>query len=476
MLPRFFQWVTGRGGVPLGHPAPSVVVIETDATRRYAKAAEPDRVMASIVVIAEVNDIPDAHSIQVATVGGWEVVIKKHEFVAGDEAILWSLDSVLDPLNANTAHLEAKRLKTVRLRKQLSQGFLGSKEWLRDYGEDPTRFKVGDNVTIQMRVRKYIAAGEAENNEDARRGKTNRFPEHWVPKTDETRIQNRISLAAKIIGQPVVISVKEEGTSTTALHHHSFKGTSMLCGRNTILYSHRHHQGWLESQMLDIASSFVNGYYSLLSALLGRVGRRVNYSGNYCVERKNNEHYFALYEQSGLEKKLVQLGRNLALQMETVGPKINGNRMNLTEVATRVFKAFDMDQRYYLGFDELLDVCSHLDLPPLRVYFRGIMPDRIDDLIRLSTPTFLSKKKFKTLEQWRTFHAAKFENVPVTTKSLLQYVAIFDYDEGFPAEGAVIFLDMGKEAPRTSFKVVSNRFLEKHVKEEDLLEELATSS
>lgn len=446
--------------------------METDVTKRYGKAAVPDRAMAWIVVISSVNDIPDAHSIQVATVGGWEVVIKKHEFIAGDEAIFWSLDSVLDPLNSHTAHLEGKRLKTVRLRKQLSQGFLGSKEWLRDYGEDPSLFHEGDDVTTQMRVRKFVSAGDmTDDDETSRRAKMNRFPEHWVPKTDETRIQNRTSLASKIVGKPVVISVKEEGTSTTALYH-SFKGTTMLCGRTRILYSRRHHQSWLTTYMLDIASTFVNCYYNVLSMLRDDARRIVNYSGNYCVDRKSHEHYFSMYELFALEQQMLKLGRDIAIQFETAGPKINGNRMNRSDVGMRVFKAFDIKQRYYLSYDELVTLCNDLNLPSLRIYFRGIMPERIDELISMSTPPHLPKK-FKTLDRWRAFYAAKFQNVLVTTKSLLDYVSIFDYDEGFPSEGAVIFLDTGKDEPRTSFKVVSNRFLEKHVKDEDKQEELA---
>ena len=45
------------------------------------------RKMATVRKIDAVNPIPGADAIEVATVGGWRVVVKRGEYVAGDLAV-----------------------------------------------------------------------------------------------------------------------------------------------------------------------------------------------------------------------------------------------------------------------------------------------------------------------------------------------------------------------------------------------------
>ena len=94
-----------------------------------------ERKMATIRRINEIEPIEGADAIEVATVGGWKVVVKKGEFTAGDIAVYCEIDSFIPttiaPFLTKPDHypkqfegVEGERLRTVSLRKTVSQGLL----------------------------------------------------------------------------------------------------------------------------------------------------------------------------------------------------------------------------------------------------------------------------------------------------------------------------------------------------------------
>lgn len=94
-----------------------------------------ERKMATIRRIDNIGPIEGAGAIEVATVGGWKVVVKKGDFTAGDLAVYCEVDSFIPttiaPFLTKPDHypkvfegVQGERLRTVRLRKTLSQGLL----------------------------------------------------------------------------------------------------------------------------------------------------------------------------------------------------------------------------------------------------------------------------------------------------------------------------------------------------------------
>jgi len=93
-----------------------------------------ERKLASIQRIAEIKDIPDADLICAYRINGWFVVGKKHEFNAGDlvtyvEVDAWvptELASFLSKGKEPKVYMgiQGERLRTIRLKKQLSQGLM----------------------------------------------------------------------------------------------------------------------------------------------------------------------------------------------------------------------------------------------------------------------------------------------------------------------------------------------------------------
>lgn len=100
-----------------------------------------ERKLASIQVVAEVKDIPNADKIEVCSVLGWKVVSRKGEFKVGDRVIYLEIDSLL-PFTPWSEFLRDKknpdkpiRLRSVKLRGQVSQGLLLPLSILSQYGE-----------------------------------------------------------------------------------------------------------------------------------------------------------------------------------------------------------------------------------------------------------------------------------------------------------------------------------------------------
>lgn len=166
------------------------------------------RKLASIQVIEELNPIEKADRIEVATVLGWKCVVKKGEFKVGDKIIYIEIDSRVPAVKEFEFLKERNyKVKTIKLRGQISQGLVCSIDVL---GRNASEFKVGDDVTKELRVTKSLT--RAEENElkqeiiqqnriskylkkykwyrklFIRKKTTKGFPK-FVRKTDETRIQ-----------------------------------------------------------------------------------------------------------------------------------------------------------------------------------------------------------------------------------------------------------------------------------------------
>ena len=125
---------------------------------------EPDKSLATVVKVLNVETIIGSDNIELATVLGWNVVVKKNEFKIGDLCIYFTIDSILDPNLEEAKFLQGKPLKTRKIRGVLSQGLLAPLSWLKTYLSESIvtleNIKEDDDVTIIMKVKKYIHEDE----------------------------------------------------------------------------------------------------------------------------------------------------------------------------------------------------------------------------------------------------------------------------------------------------------------------------
>ena len=288
-------------------------------TTNLPVAVEPDRMLARIVRISAILPIPKADKIEVAEVLGWEVVVRKDEFKVGALAIYFTIDSILDKTNPNTAFLDGNPLMTKKIRGVVSQGLLGPLSWLPN--NVPSLIKEDDDVTNILNVKKFVPSGDMSlYSADGERAP---FP-HLVPKTEEERIQNMSRQLAKFEGKNVVLTQKFDGTSTTYV---VINGKFSICGRNNTLLK----------------------------------------------ETSYSKHYFEIAQRYNLEEKMLELNRNLAIQGEIIGPKISGNRHKVDKIEYYVFNIYDIDSKSYVSHDEVLNITSKLGIKTIDLVYRGVM-------------------------------------------------------------------------------------------------------
>jgi len=280
------------------------------------------RKLASLQTVKYVRPIPGADAIEAIGVLGWQCVAKKGEFREGDACVYFEIDSLLPEQpryeflrqSSFKPDLGRFKLRTVRLRKQLSQGLALPVGLFPEAAGLP----IGSDLTAILGVEQYeppiptFIAGD-----------TRTF--RWsIPKTDEIRVQqdDEHSFLAALAGKPYFISLKLDGTSCTFIIDPK-SGEFHACGRNYSYKQTPEHAFW-----------------------------------------KVNERYRI---QAGLEA----LGGALALQGEIAGPGIQCNRLGLKDVDYFVFTVVNTATRTRLPLDEAQAAAAALGVPFVPVLERG---------------------------------------------------------------------------------------------------------
>lgn len=246
------------------------------------------RKLASIQRILDIQPIPDADSIEVATINSWRVVVKKGEFKVGDLVIYAEVDCwiphALAPFLSKGQYprvydgVEGERLKTVKLRGQISQGLilpLYSTDGIviNGFDEKYGEVKEGDDVSEFLSIVKYeppVLAQLAGISLGA-------FPSQ-IPKTDEERCQNFSADEWKELSQYwYVAEEKLDGSSCTmALIDGEFK----VCSRNINLKDVEGNTFWEMARKYDVEAKLrANG------------GDNIAIQGEVCGENIQDNKY-----------------------------------------------------------------------------------------------------------------------------------------------------------------------------------------
>ena len=259
------------------------------------------RKLATIRKIDALRPIPDADAIECAVIGGWTAVVKKGEFTAGDLAVYCEIDSwiphTLAPFLSKGKEprvfdgIQGERLRTMKLRGQLSQGLLLPLSTLTMVESELFE---GLDVSFPLGIVKYEApipaqlAGEVKG----------MFP-GWIQKTDQERIQN----------------LKEE-----------------------LDYWLREQHGWEVTEKLDGSSMTVylrDGEFGVCSR-------------NLELKPSETNSLWKVAVRNNLELKLRRANRNLALQGELIGEGIQGNPYKQKGQEFFLFDIYDIDASKYL--------------------------------------------------------------------------------------------------------------------------------
>ena len=284
------------------------------------------RKLASIAEITYIKPIEGADAIECAIVnGGWPVVVKKGEYNVGDVAIYLEIDSWVphklapflskgqEPREYNG--VKGERLKTVKLRGQVSQGLLlplstwGPKNRPWTIGEEG--FDVGTDLTEYLGIQKWEPPIPSQL-QGMMRGN---FP-HFIPKTDQERCQNlRKHIFETHKDEIYEVTTKLDGSSMTV---YIKDGEIGVCSRNIDLVETEGNTFWKSAHEQNIL-------YALRT-----------------VSDANGEEY--------------------AIQGELIGEGIQGNPEKLTGHKFFLFDIYSITVGRYLKVDERYSILDKLNM------------------------------------------------------------------------------------------------------------------
>lgn len=218
-------------------------------------AADTARRLATVERVASIHPIPDADAIERARVRGWDVVVKKGEFIPGDPCVYFEIDSFLDTTDPRFAFLAPRgertdvdgrkghALKTVRLRGVYSQGLALPLSDFPELGE----VEVGSDVTEPLGVTKWDPPLPASLSGSVR----GRLP-GWIRTTDEERVQNVPDIIETANQATWVATEKIDGASTTFYVDPTTEHVTGVCSRNLDLLFAEGNTLWRLATELEV--------------------------------------------------------------------------------------------------------------------------------------------------------------------------------------------------------------------------------
>lgn len=294
-----------------------------------------ERKLASVRRISSLEPIEGADKIELATVDNWKVVVAKDvNHKVGDLVVYCEIDSFL-PIKSEFEWLrkssykklsdgsEGFRIKTVKLRGQISQGIIIPLKEVQ-----LSNIEEGEDVTERLEIIKYdppmgaVLSGLAKG----------LFPS-FINKTDEERIQNLTKHYENYKQHKFYITEKLDGSSATFFLNNGEFG---VCSRN-----------------LELAHT------------------------------EEGNTFWRIARELDLENKLRLLGLNIALQGELIGEGIQGNPYKIKGQTVMFFNVFNIDTQEYFTLEQFKVTCDGLRLEMVPLISDNFeLPNTIDELIK----------------------------------------------------------------------------------------------
>jgi RNA ligase (TIGR02306 family) len=256
--------------------------------------------LASIETITEIFPHTNADTLEIARVLGWQVIVRKGEFKAGESAVFIPIDTILpdEPWSEFLKKGDKTiRLNTVKLRGQYSQGLV---QPLSILPEHVRGWQIGADVGGELGVRKY----EKEIPACLSGVVIGSFPVYFAPKTDEDNGLSNPDLVKLVLEHECYATLKLDGASCTIV----VRGGKIdyVCSRN-----------------FSLKESNTNGFWKTAKKL------------------QLSEHM------------------NLVIQGELMGPGVQGNQLGLMEPTLYVYQIRDLDTGVWLEYEAMGWLCRN---------------------------------------------------------------------------------------------------------------------
>ena len=302
-----------------------------------------ERKLASVRKITNLTPIEGADKIELATIDAWKVVVAKDVNHKVDDMVIYcEIDSFL-PVKEEFEFLrkssykkmgdqEGFRLKTIKLRGQVSQGLILPITVLNPEGTniyvDPFE---GLDVTDMLGIVKYEPPIPAEL-----AGKIKGMFPSFLHKTDEERIQNLVSEYE---------SYKEKNKEDV-----KFYVTEKLDGSSATFY--------------------------IKDGMFGVCSRNLE-----LLETEGNS-FWRVARELKLEESLVSLGKNICLQGELIGESVQGNPYKIKGQTVRFFNGFNIDTQENIPFLEFVELTQKMNLTTVPILdYDFTLPETVENML-----------------------------------------------------------------------------------------------
>ena len=302
-----------------------------------------ERKLATIRKINDISNIEHADTLCVYHIDGWKVVDKIGKFAKDSLIIFLEVDSFVPteiaPFLTKAGHepkeyegVKGERLRTVKLRGQLSQGLLLPISIL----PTNTVIEVGNDVTDTLGIVKWERPISPQLYGQAKGS----FPS-FLRKTDQERVQNIGRTLESYINETFEVTIKLDGSSCTIFVKDEDDG---VCSRNLELKQNEDNAFWRIALDYDI------------------------------------------------HKKIRAYGKNIAVQGELIAPNIQGNYEKVNKPEFYVFDVFDIDRQEYMLPKERQEFCKLLDIPHVPIVDKSLaMIDNVDKLLDMAEGDGMNK-------------------------------------------------------------------------------------
>lgn len=378
--------------------ADKMIAAEAERLRIQAllnDAIDDGRKLVTVREITEITDIPGADLIKRAQVEGWPVVVKAGEFQVGDKCVFFEVDSYLpmsDPrfkfLEKNATNWQGvpgARLKTIRLRKQLSQGlalplslFPEIAERVRGKDGNIWEFKIpGSTDTLGEsdydEIRKLNFTGpvgimkwEKVINAQLAGMAKGSFPS-FLRKSDQERCQNMGSHIFGYDDYHATVKFNTEGIPEEALLNMMAKGELVAIGGSIVdgvevpNYYRVHKAQASRDTRYEVSLKMDGSSMTVYCRGEGEDRQEGVCSRNLDLKMEGNEdNAFVQMALNGILEALGEAGADVAIQGELMGPGIQGNRENFAGNRFFIYNVFDIKDGEFLTPQERMGFVNEM--------------------------------------------------------------------------------------------------------------------
>jgi len=211
--------------------------------------------LASIEIIKDISAHPNADKLEIASVLGWQCVVKKGEFHKDDKVVFIVIDTLL-PSDAPWAAFlkdskspdKSIRLKTIKLRGEYSQGLVLPLSVL---PQAVQTWHIGADVGGELGIKKY----EKEIPTQLAGIAVGGFPTHIIATTDEENGLSNPDLVQEVLShEEVTITQKLDGSSCTIIIRNG--EIYQVCSRRLALKETIENGFWMAAKKLSFPSGW----------------------------------------------------------------------------------------------------------------------------------------------------------------------------------------------------------------------------